>query len=87
MTFRSFSPLHRFDHHRDADPPATDPSGRRILYVGQDLATSSAEVFGEAGIAPVCPGWRIAIFAPTRPQVMFDLARNGASIAIGGCPP
>jgi RES domain len=86
VTFRRYGPLHRFDHHHEADPPATDPDGRRILYVGEDLATSACEVFGEAGIAQVCPGWRVAIVAPARRLAMFDLAKKGAALAIGALP-
>jgi hypothetical protein len=44
--------------HGKAVPPMIDESGRRILYVGEDLATSASEVFGEAGIAAICPRYR-----------------------------
>ena len=46
-TFRGYGPKARLDHHHPAVPPIVDPSGRRILYVGVDLATSACEVFGE----------------------------------------
>lgn len=46
ITFRRYGPLYRFDHHHAADPPRLDPEDRRILYVGEDLATSACEVFG-----------------------------------------
>ena len=46
-------------------PPRRHPvvvtTGRRILYVGEDLATSACEVFGDAGIAAICPNYRVAI--------------------------
>jgi RES domain-containing protein len=86
ITFRRYGPLYRFDHHQAADPPATDPAGRRILYVGEDLATSACEVFGEAGVASVCPNYRVSIVAPTSKLAFFDLARNGAAMAIGALP-
>lgn len=86
VTFRHDGPLNRFDHHRDAVPPMIDESGRRILYVGEDLATSASEVFGEAGIAAICPRYRVSIVAPIRPLALFDLARRGAALAIGALP-
>jgi hypothetical protein len=85
-TFRRFGPLARFDHHREAAPPEVDPSGRRVLYVGADLATSACEVFGEAGIAAICPQYRVSIVEPTRPLTMFNLARAGAAMRIGALP-
>jgi hypothetical protein len=49
---RSFGPLSRFDPHTP-DPAhlAVDPAGRSVLYVGDGLATSACEVFGEVGEA------------------------------------
>jgi RES domain len=86
ITFRRFGPLYRFDHHHAADPPGIDPEDRRILYVGEDLATSACEVFGAAGVANVCPNYRVSIVAPTSELAMFDLARKGAAMAIGALP-
>ena len=63
VTFRQYGPAARFDHHHPADPPVVDTTGRRILYVGEDLATSACEVFGDAGIAAICPNYRVAIIA------------------------
>jgi RES domain len=65
ITFRRYGPTARFDHHQPADPPVVDTTGRRVLYVGEDLATSACEVFGDAGIAAICPNYRVAIIAPT----------------------
>jgi RES domain len=86
ITFRRYGPLYRFDHHHAVDPPALDPDGRRILYVGADLATSACEVFGGAGTASVCPNYRVCITAPVRKLAMFDLAHTGAAMAIGALP-
>lgn len=86
MTFRGYGPLARLDHHHEATPPVVDGTGRRILYVGEDLATSASEVFGDAGIAPICPRYRVSIVAPTRSLAMFDLAHRGAALAIGALP-
>ncbi|WP_396837059.1 RES family NAD+ phosphorylase [Mycobacterium sp. ITM-2016-00317] len=86
MTFRRFGPLHRFDHHHEANPPQLDPDGRRVLYVGADLATSASEVFGDAGIAAVCPRYRVSVVAPTAALPLFDLTKSGAAMAIGALP-
>jgi hypothetical protein len=86
VTFRSFGPLSRLDHHHPADPPCVDESGREILYVGEDLATSACEVFGEARVAAICPNYRVTIVAPTRTVSLFDLTAPGAAMAIGALP-
>ncbi|MEB3982489.1 RES family NAD+ phosphorylase [Mycobacterium sp. 663a-19] len=86
ITFRRYGPLYRFDHHYAADPPATDPDDRRILYVGEDLATSACEVFGATGVAAICPNYRVCIVAPTTQLAMFDLTGKGAAMAIGALP-
>ena len=82
-----FGPLARFDHHTPpASDPALDPDGRSVLYVGGDLVTSAAEVFGEAGEAALCPRWRVAILRPVRPLRLLDLVVPGAAMAIGALP-
>lgn len=86
MTFRQFGPLYRLDHHHAATPPQLDSENRRVLYVGADLATSASEVFGEAGIAAICPRYRVSILAPTSPLPVFDLTKAGAAMAIGALP-
>jgi hypothetical protein len=57
-----------------------------VLYVGEDLATSACEVFGDAGVAAICPFYRVAIVAPTTRLAMYDLAAKGAAMAIGALP-
>ncbi|MGH3967350.1 MAG: RES family NAD+ phosphorylase, partial [Mycobacterium sp.] len=86
VSFRRYGPLARFDHHHSADPPVVDTTGRRVLYVGEDLATSACEVFGDAGVAAICPFYRVAIVAPTTSLAVYDLAAKGAAMAIGGLP-
>ncbi len=86
VTFRGFGPLYRLDHHRESNPASIDSTGRRILYVGEDLATSACEVFGEAGVASICPLYRVSIVAPTAPIPLFNLASRGAAMAIGALP-
>lgn len=85
-TFRGFGPRARLDHHHPSDPPKVDPCGRRILYVGVDLATSASEVFGETGEARLCPRYRVSILAPTRRLQMFDLTKAGSAQKIGALP-
>jgi hypothetical protein len=85
-TFRSYGPLSRLDHHHPAGHPRTDESGREILYAGEDLATSACEVFGEAGVAAICPNCRVSIVAPTRTVSLFDLTAPGAALTIGALP-
>lgn len=86
VTFRRYGPMARFDHHHESDPPVVDSTGRRILYVGEDLATSACEVFGDAGVAAICPFYRVAIVTPTTRLAMYDLAAKGAAMAIGALP-
>ena len=40
----------------------------------------------EAGIAAICPHYRVAIIAPTTTLTMFDLAAKGAALAIDALP-
>ncbi|TCN53372.1 RES domain-containing protein [Rhodococcus sp. SMB37] len=85
--FRSFGPLARFDHHSPPfAAPAVDPDGRSVLYLAVDLATSACEVFGEAGVAPLCSNWRVAQLRPLREIDTYDLDRPGAAMAIGALP-
>jgi hypothetical protein len=63
-----------------------DPDGRAVLYLAVDLATSACEVFGEAGVAALCPHWRITQVRPVRDIVTYDLTTPGAALAIGALP-
>ena len=86
-TARTFGPLARFDPHTpDPARPAVDPTGRSVLYVGDSMATSACEVFGEAGEALICPSWRIALLEPVTRLRLLDLARPGSAMAIGALP-
>lgn len=87
VTFRSFGPLNRFDHHT---PPITakaiDPEGRSVIYYAVDLATAACEVFGEEGFASVCSNFRVTLVRPVREIVTYDLDQPGAAMAIGAVP-
>ncbi|EOM74358.1 hypothetical protein Rrhod_4356 [Rhodococcus rhodnii LMG 5362] len=87
MTFRAHGPLARFDHHTPPfGEPAMDPDGRSVIYLGVDLATAACEVFGEAGVAPLCSNWRVARVRPVREIDTYDLDEPGAAMAIGALP-
>lgn len=87
VTFRTFGPLNRFDHHT---PPITakalDPDGRSVIYFGVDLATAACEVFGEALTAHVCSNFRVTLVRPVREIVTYDLDQANAAMAIGAVP-
>ncbi|NKT14616.1 RES domain-containing protein [Rhodococcus hoagii] len=87
VTFRSFGPMNRFDHHT---PPITAkaiaPEGRSVIYYAVDLATAACEVFGEEGFASVCSNFRVTLVRPVREIVTYDLARAGSAMAIGAVP-
>lgn len=86
-TFRSFGPLARFDHHTpDPDSPGDDPGGRAVLYIAENLTAAACEVFGQAGVAALCPQWRVGIVAPDRALRVLDLVREGAAMRIGALP-
>ncbi|WP_418345857.1 RES family NAD+ phosphorylase [Rhodococcus pyridinivorans] len=87
VTFRSYGPLHRFDHHTPPfRAPALDPAGRSVLYVGEDLATAACEVFGQAGVAPLCSRRRISQVVPTREVQTYAMDTPGAAMALGALP-
>jgi len=86
-TFRSFGPLMRFDHH--TPPPgasAEDPGRRSVLYLAENLTAAACEVFGEAGVAALCPQWRVGIIEPVRPLRLLDLEPEGTAMRIGALP-
>nr|WP_174694932.1 RES domain-containing protein [Rhodococcus jostii] len=61
-------------------------TGARRKYLAVDLATSACEVFGEAGVAALCPHWRITQVQPVRDIVTYDLTTPCAALAIGALP-
>lgn len=85
---RRFGPIGRFDPHRPdaAGERQIDPDGRSVLYVGANLATSLAEVFGELQHAALCPRWRVAILAPIKPLPLLELHAQGSAMALGALP-
>ena len=85
LTFRSYGPLKRFDHHRGQEPdrtPCDDPE-RAVYYAAwsgdlrQALSSCLVEVFGDTGF--VEPGERlVAMPTVTRPLRLLDLCSRGA---------
>lgn len=73
-------------HTPEPEKPAVCPQGRTVLYVGEDLATSACEVFGESRAARLCPQYRVALLRPTRPIAVQDLITAGAAMSIGALP-
>jgi RES domain len=57
-----------------------------VLYLGDGLATSACEVFGEAGEALICPSWRVALLEPVTRLRLLDLVPPGSAMAIGALP-
>lgn len=85
---RVFGPLSRFDPHTPTDDGKrqVDPDGRTVIYVGENLATSACEVFGETQEAAICPAYRVALVRPVRRLRFFDISAPGSAMAIGGLP-
>ena len=85
LTFRSYGPLKRFDHHRGQEPdrtPCDDPE-RAVYYaawsgdIRQALSSCLVEVFGDTGF--VEPGaYHVAMPTVTRPLRLLDLCSRGA---------
>jgi hypothetical protein len=83
---RRFGPLARFDHHTPPyGRPAECPAGRSVIYLGDSLRTAAAEVFGEHGVALICPRYRVAALIPRGAAVVQNLRGVGAMM-IGGLP-
>jgi hypothetical protein len=80
LTFRKTGPICRFDHHKEADPPAHDPD-RGIIYGAWTLRACLVEVFGDTRI--VQPGeYQVAALTITRELRLLDL-RGGNAMRAG----
>ena len=85
-TRRPFGPLLRFDHHTPPfAAPGVCPTGRTVVYAAKTLRTCGAEVFGDAGVATVCPRLRVGVVRPARAVAVQDVQANG-SMLIGALP-
>lgn len=83
---RRYGPIERFDPHTPhPTAPADCPAGRSVLYLGDSLRTSAAEVFGAHRLALVCPRSRAAALVP-REEVIVQNLRGSGAMMIGGLP-
>lgn len=82
LTFRSFGPLERFDHHRPDSNLSACPDGERGVWYSSndDLACALVEIFGDERMVFLSP-WRMARPATTRPLRLLDLRGPGAMAA------
>ena len=91
ISFRSFGPLLRFDHHRaSGGVPTLDADRRGIYYGGFTLSCCLVEVFGDTGFLD-CGAWHIAMPRLTRDVHFLDLRgsgamRAGSAAALGKVP-
>lgn len=85
LSFRSYGPLRRFDHHRGNGPardPADDPD-RGISYAGgshetdDGLSCCLAEIFGDTGIVAF-EEWHVAAPLLVRDLHLLDVRKNRA---------
>lgn len=79
LTFRSFGPKERFDHHRpNPDLSPREDHDRKVWYGSyDDLACALVEVFGDDRIVVLAP-WRLARPVTGRALRLLDLRREGA---------
>jgi len=81
LTFRSFGPKVRFDHHRglwqDGKRRAAEDAERRIYYAAFSLSGCLVECFGDTELIQVW-GQYLAKPVTTRELVLLDLQGSGA---------
>jgi len=86
LTFRSFGPLNRFDHHR-GDPAtkrACEDPERAILYAGDGLVCCLGEFFADSHEIAV-DGTMVAMLRAAREVVVLDL-RGTRATGVGTTP-
>jgi hypothetical protein len=77
LSFRSYGPLHRFDHHQHPGGSPGVDADRAIIYGGFTLSCCVVEVFGDSGI--IDPRSKcVAILNLLRPLTLIDLRGSGA---------
>lgn len=79
LTFRTYGPIGRFDHHRkdDRGNQQNDPDDRGIYYAAFDLAGCLVEIFGDTGIIEITTQL-IAVPTITQDLTLLDLRNSGA---------
>ena len=77
LTFRTFGPLRRFDHHRGVQGAAAEDPERGIYYAAFTLEDSLVEVFGDTKVMEYGEK-HIASPSVTRELHLLDLRGRGA---------
>jgi hypothetical protein len=84
LTFRSFGPLLRFDHHPPGPDGAPAEHADRAIWYGswgpQAIRSCGVEIFGDTGRIRLRP-YRLAVPVTTRELVLVDLRADGALAA------
>jgi hypothetical protein len=75
LTFRSYGPIHRFDHHRGTKPQS-DPQ-RGIYYAALTLSGCLVEYFGDSGIIEI-EEEHVCLVEINRALTLLDLRGAGA---------
>jgi hypothetical protein len=76
--FRSYGPLHRFDHHRARNNgESAEDAERGIYYAAFTLSGCLVEIFGDTGVVDL-HRHRVASPILRRDLHLLDLRRNGA---------
>jgi hypothetical protein len=76
--FRSYGPLHRFDHHRACNNgESAEDAERGVYYAAFTLSSCLVEIFGDTGVVEL---HRHHVASPIlrRDLRLLDLRRNGA---------
>jgi RES domain len=86
LTFRSFGPVSRFDHHRRPNgfPAAGHDPDRGIMYATEGLRCCLAEAFGDEGVVEV-DGYYVALLEVAAPLALLDV-RDIAARRAGTIP-
>lgn len=77
LSFRSFGPISRFDHHRAPYPTKSEDPGRGIIYGASELSSCLVEIFGDSKVVETGT-WEVAALTATRPLKLLDLRGPGA---------
>jgi hypothetical protein len=86
LTFRTYGPVSRFDHHRRPNgfPTKGHDADRGILYATEKLRCCLAEVFGDRGIVEL-DGYYVALLEVAAPLTLLDI-RDVAARRAGTIP-
>ena len=77
LSFPSFGPISRFDHHRAPYPTKSEDPDRGIVYGASKLSSCLVEIFGDSKVVETGT-WEVAALTTTRPLKLLDLRGPGA---------